>query len=64
MANYYLAGVDDQQWRRFKASLDLQGITIREFFVDCINTTVKTFQQEREVYKTRSYTHKPRRKKE
>lgn len=41
MANYMLTGVDDEQWRRFKASCDLQGITIKEFFIDCIDTEIK-----------------------
>ncbi|MBA7603970.1 hypothetical protein ES703_11088 [subsurface metagenome] len=63
MANYYLKGVDDEQWKRFKASCDLQGITIKEFFIDCINTSVKIFQQELDYHKTNRAIQKLRRKK-
>lgn len=46
MATYLLTGIDDEEWRRFKASCDLQGITIKEFFLDCIDTAVRVFKQE------------------
>lgn len=52
MANYMLTGVDDEQWRRFKASCDLQGITIKEFFIYCIDTTVKENRQRLNYHKT------------
>ena len=46
MANYMLTGVDDNQWRLFKASCDIQGITIKEFLLDCIDTSVKITREE------------------
>lgn len=52
MATYLLTGVDDEQWRRFKASCDLQGITIKEFFLDCIDTSVRVSREELNYHKT------------
>lgn len=51
MADYLLTGVEDEQWRLFKASCDVQGITIKEFFLDCIDTSVKVFRQELDYHK-------------
>ena len=51
MANYILKDVDDEQWKVFKASCDLQGITVREFFINCIDTAVKIFRQEMNYHK-------------
>lgn len=52
MADYLLTGVDDKLWRLFKASCDVQGITIKEFFLDCIDTSVKVFRQQLDYHKT------------
>lgn len=44
MAKYLLTGIDEYQWKRFKASCDIQGITIKESFLNHIDHTVKDFQ--------------------
>ena len=40
MASYYLKGIEDEKWKRFKATCDLQGITIKESFIHHINFTI------------------------
>jgi len=53
MANYYLKGVDDEQWRHFKAACDLQGITIKQAFLEHIDITVRTVKKYPGPYKPR-----------
>ena len=46
MARYMLTGIDDKEWRRFKAYCDLQGVTIKEVLTDHITIVVKAFDLE------------------
>ncbi|MBA7694577.1 hypothetical protein ES703_103190 [subsurface metagenome] len=52
MARYMLTGIDNEQWRRFKASCDLQGITIKEALLSFINTRDEVFRAQHNYHKT------------
>lgn len=41
MARYMLTGIDDETWKRFKASCDLMGITIKQAFLEYIDITIE-----------------------
>lgn len=45
MAKYLLTGIDDEQWRIFKAGCDMQGITIKEAFLDYIDISISTIKK-------------------
>lgn len=45
MARYMLTGVDNDKWRRFKADCDLQGITIKQAFLEYIDITIDTLKK-------------------
>lgn len=51
MAKYLLTGINDEQWRLFKAGCDIQGITIKEAFLDYIDIVVGTFRKHPEYSK-------------
>jgi hypothetical protein len=44
MANYSLTGIDDEQWRHFKANCDIIGITIKEALLIYIEIVSKDFK--------------------
>lgn len=44
MADYFLKGVDPDQWKRFKAACNIRGCTIKQSFIDHINIIVGGFQ--------------------
>lgn len=41
MASYILKGIDDDTWKRFKASCDLMGITMKQAFLEYIDITIE-----------------------
>jgi len=43
MATYLLVGIDDRKWQRFKATCDLQGVTIKETLLNYIDQEIITF---------------------
>jgi len=43
MANYMLTGIDPYKWKRFKASCDIQGITIKQSFLTHISHEVADY---------------------
>lgn len=43
MARYMLTGIDDKKWRQFKATCDLQGVTIKEALLNYIEQEIITF---------------------
>lgn len=45
MAKYLLTGIDDQQWRLFKANCDIHGVTIKEVFLQYIDSDVAFFMK-------------------
>ncbi len=51
MAKYLLTGINDDDWKLFKADCDLQGITIKEAFIEYINIVVSTFKKHPEYSK-------------
>lgn len=57
MAKYLLTGIDNLQWKRFKASCDIQGITIKQSFLSHINHEVADYLSHPE--KTQGWRTKP-----
>ena len=47
MAKYMLTGIDDEDWKKFKAYCDLQGVTLKEMLTAHINLVVKAFNADR-----------------
>lgn len=43
MARYMLTGIDPERWKRFKATCDLQGVTIKEALLNYIDQEIITF---------------------
>lgn len=43
MARYYLTGIDDEAWKRFKAACNIRGCTIKQSLLDHINLIVAGF---------------------
>jgi len=54
MARYMLTGIDNTKWRLFKADCDLQGITVKEAFLEYIDITIETIQAHPGLYKSRA----------
>lgn len=54
MARYMLTGIEDNKWRRFKADCDLQGITIKQAFLEYIDITIETLKKHPADYMPRS----------
>lgn len=46
MARYMLTGINDKEWRRFKAYCDLEGVTIKQVLTHHITMVVKAFNLE------------------
>lgn len=44
MAKYLLTGIDDEDWRHFKANCDIIGITIKEALLIYVEIVAKDFQ--------------------
>jgi len=44
MATYLLTGIDQSKWRRFKATCDLQGVTIKEALINYIEQEIITLE--------------------
>lgn len=51
MARYMLTGIDPEQWKRFKAGCDLQGVTIKEVLLKFIDTRDIVFQTQHDYHK-------------
>jgi hypothetical protein len=47
MAKYMLTGIDDEDWKKFKAYCDLQGVTLKDMLIGHINLVVKAFKADR-----------------
>ena len=47
MARYYLTGIDDEAWKRFKAACNIRGCTVKQSFIDHINIIVAGYDSER-----------------
>lgn len=58
MARYLLTGIDEEDWKLFKANCDLQGITIKESFLDHIDIVVSTFKKHPEYTKIEPFREK------
>jgi len=58
MARYMLTGIDETKWRRFKADCDLQGITIKQAFLEYIDITIQTLKKHPGDYIPRSRNQK------
>lgn len=43
MARYMLTGIDPEQWKRFKAACNIQGKTIKQSFIEHINSVVRRY---------------------
>lgn len=43
MARYMLTGIDAEQWKRFKAACNIQGKTIKQSFIEHINSVVRRY---------------------
>lgn len=56
MANYHLKGIEDEKWKRFKRTCDLQGITIKESFIHHINFMI--VQGISQIIKAEANSHK------
>ena len=56
MAKYLLTGIDDEKWKRFKATCNLKGITIRESFIHHINFMI--VQEISQIMKAEANHHK------
>lgn len=51
MAKYLLTGIDGEQWKHFKSSCDLMGITIKEALLGYIDITIKEVESHPGPYK-------------
>jgi len=51
MAKYLLTGIDNEDWKLFKADCDLQGITVKESFLGHIAIVISTFNKHPEFLK-------------
>ncbi|MBA7603616.1 hypothetical protein ES703_10730 [subsurface metagenome] len=58
MAKYLLTGIDDKQWRLFKASCDIHGITIKEALLEDIDLQVSVFKKRPEYTKIEPFREK------
>lgn len=58
MARYMLTGIDDEKWKRFKATCGLQGITMRESFIHHINYMI--VQGISQIMKSEAHPNKPK----
>ncbi|MBA7495646.1 hypothetical protein ES702_06235 [subsurface metagenome] len=63
MARYMLTGIDDEKWKRFKASCDLMGITIKQALLEYIDITLEQVNSTSGPYKPWPERHKNGRKK-
>lgn len=54
MARYMLTGIDPEKWRQFKAACDLQGITIKQAFLEYIDIAIETLKKHPGEYLPRS----------
>lgn len=45
MAKYLLTGIDDEDWRHFKANCDIIGITIKEALLIYVEIVAKDFNK-------------------
>lgn len=43
MATYMLTGIQEHQWKRFKAACDIQGITMKQSFLSHIDHEVADY---------------------
>jgi len=59
MAKYMLTGINDEEWRRFKAFCDLQGVTLKDMLTEHITAVVKAFDLEHHTPKF--HYHAPKR---
>lgn len=58
MARYMLTGIQEFQWKRFKAACAIQGITVKQSFFNHINHVIKDFQSHPEY--TQGRPNKPK----
>jgi len=58
MKKYLLTGIDPETWRKFKACCDLQGVSMKEAFLEYIDTVVATIRKHPGEYKPRANKHK------
>lgn len=58
MAKYMLTGIDEYQWKRFKAACDIQGITMKQSFLSHIDHEVADYLSHPE--KTQGWGIKPK----
>jgi len=58
MARYMLTGIDDALWKRFKACCNIQGITIKQAFLEYIDITIEQVKLTTGPYKPWLERHK------
>ncbi len=58
MAKYLLTGIDDDEWRIFKAACDIHGLTVKEVFLDYIDVRVSVFKKNQDYSKLEPFIKK------
>jgi len=53
-----LTGIDNEKWKQFKADCNLQGITIKQAFLEYIDITIDTLKKHPGNYMPRSHNQK------